>query len=694
MALVPTMHQSVSAKTLLMVLSVATSPQALRDAGYAIVEAQGADATTLAGRHAEQVVALSPEPDSRQPEVRPLSKLFLLVERPYDDLKPVWKKAMSSVGRSKVIESTRPWLDARLIWFDLLVAAHPEVARELAEKTDGARLRAALKAGAITEPELQLRLQLAASEGERSPDRLAELETLKGRTSRGTEAVISDSFGWWNKETTELTLTVVDAQWLLGRPATLFALDRHDVEKDPNYERNSLTPNYVGMGGTRSPFRLHDWVPAPAAVAVVEALAPFGVKLGSSPLEFVPAPAHVGPVAMLVQPPAQLPKVAGERVALQAVEGLPADSRTLHRVVALPGGDLAVTVEYVDPKLGFQWGVYRVHRDRHALRAKALWTGAYGGKRLALSADGAMLWFAELSEEKVRAHRVTLAKDRLESATVTMPAGLTAHENSQPAQDWFNSFVLDADQRPVGLMKGSDESWVLVGLNEKLAPIARGRSGRSAVAHTMRLARQVPSGKRGDPAADWGSGWWLTDDLVAHLDTTGRTTKAVALPPAPRRDTPLLEPLLFPAAGTMLIGFNSQAEEAAPDDPSRPRRMRNIDGVHLVNLAAGEVQRSAHSTVTSLGCAARSAGGRWFALGGGSYPQGQPGGVFDARTAMLALLLEYPTPVSDGVRSLAFAWDGHSVWGSDSEALWRWELPAHHVDAAAPGTFPDQVYRP
>ena len=123
-----------------------------------------------------------------------------------------------------------------------------------------------------------------------------------------------------------------------------------------------------------------------------------------------------------------------------------------------------------------------------------------------------------------------------------------------------------------------------------------------------------------------------------------------------------------------------------------PKRARFV-GMHVVDLKSGHVLSALLGSANNLKAAARSANGRFLAMGttyttGGWKHRVTLWDVAQGRTP--AQLDTSSIPRDSEIQALAFSWSGSALWALGTRELMLWQLPAALRDHATRGAAPDQ----
>lgn len=115
--------------------------------------------------------------------------------------------------------------------------------------------------------------------------------------------------------------------------------------------------------------------------------------------------------------------------------------------------------------------------------------------------------------------------------------------------------------------------------------------------------------------------------------------------------------------------------------------------MHVVDLKNGHVLSPLLGAADSFKAAARSANGRFLAMGT-TYKAGgwqHRVALWDVAQGRTPVQLDASSlPKNSEIQALAFSWDGSALWAIGTRELMLWKLPAALRDRAGQGAVPDQ----
>ncbi|TCV92686.1 hypothetical protein EC912_10624 [Luteibacter rhizovicinus] len=650
---------------------------------------------------------------------RAATEVHLLIDAPFAEVQPAVKKALAGLGQFD--SSTENSLLAYQIdgWGEVLLSRRPDLRNALAKHFVQPRLELALKEGLLTAAEVDQRMALARADVTSAPQAGYALDAFQA-TYPNYYANQNRSYGVLEKSRSKLSIYVFDVSAAFGHPATAVRISREDTYPNPDYstlrEIRESSRRSILSSGTPS-ILTGSVVPASAFDPVRTALASIGaghsVRIAPTPRTWLATvePVRTVPTIILTPPQTDRPPIEAETVPWARIAGAQADAITYpHDLLTLPGGDLLLSASRIDTAR-----VWRLQLEGNQWKATTLWQGDEGGGRqLALSADGRTAWFSGASNAKEAAlFSINLETDRVTAYAVNLPADVSK-----------SRWELMGDQLPAYFnhsysyenKDGNSQrrEWVEV-LQAAAKPPADG--GAWSFQSTLKSARQSMMSAQISPVRWRGQkSVWLEDQPgVSVLDAaSGRVLRAFALPQ--RFGTPnstdatgqaqwVPRSLGSPEANWIATGFILMLKDDGSLPPkldANPDRHNRFDGdrfvgMHVVDLDDGHVRLSALlGRSDSLAAAARSANGRWLALGSNSVrPGGSKGpkvALWDVTKGQASVQLLAPRNRDPDLHALAFSWSGSDLWAFCDGGLLHWHLPDAFKDAASHGSFPDQSH--
>ena len=668
------------------------------------VAAKSLDDETPAARQGERVLAWQ-----KGRSLEPAQQVFLRVDAPFAQVQPLLQAALSGLGGYKASQASQTLAYLSDPWPRVWLSRRPDLRAALVQGEERAALEQAVREGAMSADEARAELAWALASTDSAPQDRIGMPAWQAQTPSFL-ATRQERFGLWRSSRGVTTMEAFDAGFLFGRPTTAVRLEREDTYPNPRYKFFDWNRNILSSAPAKE--LTHRLVPAPAFEALAAALRraqlPFAVA--SSPLAWAEPVALPEPPAVRLQLPGESRLLRPQSFALSRLPEFPEGITYPGTLLALPGGDLLLSGEFFRHGRREQ-GVWRLSRQGATLAAQAVWTGHSPGRRLTLGRDGGTAWFSGLAsaDGAPQLFRYDVAARRLVSGPVpSLPPAGGADDKAWPDNDW----LLDGEQQPLAWTRshsgtGSATAWQLQGQ----AP----QEGRWKAAERLRSTRpaHVPDTPSPVLLRQARRLWTIDRSLVEWDADSGRLLHSWPLPqrfgdfpPAPgvQHGPSGWDPQALGSAegGWVAMGFTYLLPETSPGVPLIETRAAGAEkqavprerhsGVHIMDTASGRVRLSALVGPGLLSTFARSAGGRWLAVGGDpAWPR-----LWDLASGGAGYRLAGPAPTDARMAhpsALAFSWDGRSVWGLSRHQLLRWELPAEAADAAGGGRFPDQSRR-
>lgn len=669
------------------------------------------DGATVAARRKEQILVWD---NGKAGQVA--SSVLLLVEAPYRDVQPVVQRALESQGKFTAREENGPLSYLPSGWDEVLLSHRSDLRHALAERFALPRLQLAVTQGALTPAEMEQRLAQEYARVDSVPQDRNALDAFRV-TYPDWYATQHHSYGLTGKQESTLSVDVFDVTAMFGHPATAVQIRREDSYANPNYHPLTGLAHFNILSTPPARTLSDNIVPASVFLSVRDALAslPGKMEIARSPLAWVQtvAPATATPSLALMAPATDVPVIKAQAISWDV---LVADRRSRlypHDLLALPDGDLLFSAEVSDGS-GRPQGVWRLHQASGEWKVEEIWRGAQGSRQLSLSADGRTVWFD--GTDARQASRELLAYD-------VDTHHVTHHVVTWPGVDrddiYSLRWELAGDQQPAIFnhdYRLGDDSKNLLGY--EFLSVLRPVTPPSPADDTWPFGTAFSSARQSMMSVRmqgntliWPVRWrdpkvfWVEDQPgIAELDaSSGRVLRALALPqrfgsPDPDDATGAAQwvpkPLGSPEAGWIAAGFVLMLADDGHMPPSLDKTGNRNDrfvGMHVVNLSDGRVLSALLGRADTLEAAARSAHGRFLALGANGIKHSGPHVVLwdvaQARTPV-----QFETSSQRELHALAFSWNGADLWALGDRELFRWPLPDSLRDAAVQGSFPDQSH--
>ncbi|MFT4247469.1 MAG: hypothetical protein QM581_05430 [Pseudomonas sp.] len=658
------------------------------------------------------------------------SVAYLLAEAPFAQVQPAVARALQPQGRLEIDAGRSPLAYQRDGWDKVLLSRRPDLRAALVERDALPYLRQAVAQGAITADEMRQRLALAHASLESAPQDRIEVDAFQQPYAYWL-ARREDSHGFIGRQKSRLEVYVFDVSAAFGHPATAVRISRNDSYPNPDATLLKQLKNFDIL--STSPASRIDGGVVPASVfkavrgALLALPGPVTVAVADAPQAWIQPPALPPvPALALTAPAADVPALQPEAVPWGAlvIGGDPARYAPLYprELLALPGGDLLVSAELMDDT-GPPVRVWRLHAKDGGWQAEDVWRGAGGAATLSLSADGRTVWFDGSAQRDAAPSLIAydVASRRLDVRRVAW-AGGDRDDFKFEGQNW----VLDGRQQPAIFTyftrPYSERTEGDGRFNDFLRVLQPAPAGRWSFAPRFDAPRQslmqdvrILRGNSLILPVRWreSSAFWIEDPAgIARLDAaSGRVLRAIALPqrfgePNRANATGMAQwvprALGSPQAGWIATGFVLMLHDGGnamppPLDGSAGEVERFV-GMHVVDLQSGEVLSALLGRSGTLEAAARSANGRFLALGSqadrspnvaGESSRGFPLALWEVAQRRTPVRLDTSATRGDA-HALAFSWNGEDLWVLGDRQIYRWRLPPALRDAAGQGAFPDQ----
>lgn len=652
---------------------------------------------------------------------------YLLVSAPFDQVQPLVQGVLQRMGPMKADTPTGRLLDLSDAWGKVLLSRRPDLRAAIAEQAVEPKLQQALQQGAITRQELDWRMDQARAR----VDRLFQGSNVPAlqATYAYWDARQDRSDGTTSQYRSALFVGVQDVSAVFGHPATVVQLRRYDTRPDPDYSLwKALTLqdlDLLGGGRTQSSTADVTIVPGDVFTALSDALAavPGKLEIAASPdaWQLPSVPSMPPPAITLVTPDQTAPVLKPLFMRWDTLVTDPSQRTLLypHDILGLPDGSMLFSAQVSDNR---GWGQYlwRLHAVNGSWRADEVWHGKDGPRRMMINGDGSAVWFDGQPEDRnaPSLYRYDIASRKVNRYEVVWPKETDWRTYQMSDLDWILADDLPANfwhdirfreqpsnpvgsqyltvQRPAAPPPGADGTWPFVttlsSVRQSLMDEISG-SGNPLI----RPVRWRPSGS-----------YWTEDPQgITELDArTGRTLQTITLPqrygiPAPASAKGIAQgvpkPLGSPQGHWIATGF----ELLLQDDGSIPPSVTNVRphgvsfvGMHVVDLKSGHVLSALLGQADTFKAAARSANGRFLAMGTTSIKAGIPtqrAALWDVAQGRTPVQLDASSlPRDDEIHALAFSWDGSALWALGHRELLLWQLPAALRDRATRDGTPDQ----
>ena len=675
----------------------AALPPAPENAPWTLVEASKLDPASTAARAKDHLLVWRENNGEA-------ASVVLRIELPFDKARLAVKDALREFGGLDETDTPRLITEMGAGWNDAIATLHPEeqgnsLRNSVESSALSPRFARAIEKGALLKQEPEWFRQ-AEQVRARLSGEVSQVRAFQGKKTPFWEARLKRSYGLFSGYSSTLTVSVTDAGFLHGRPVSYVEMQRIDERPNPRYVSTiqqlkimaggEPPPDYNILSGKQSKTLESLVVPGAEFMGVLKALEGSGqrVSVASSIMD-------------TIERPPQKPSPAGEAMIKSgkaellkgsttpwASFGLASGMRFADILLTLPDGDLVIGADAFDDRSQGNSALLRLTRSGSGWRHEVLWRGAQTGSRARLSHDGKLLWLvgdpgpdAQGKDRPRSVYRIDLQ---------------TRKTDSWPLQDakgeeisWSFGWALDADQRPISFNYDSahyeDQPLALMHLAQASGKVERGQPVLRSPYADMSLKLI------GQPR---GQGVWVLDLSLAEIDPrSGRTLRAWRAPLGSDQGIHPA-PLLMQGGAEAAVSFTVSAVGPNLDviaDDKHLAASAQHSGVQVIDLANGKPRFSVLAHPGGLKSVARSACGKWLALGGGSKEHKQPALLLDARTGQHQLHLDIGPEKSDSLRSLAFSWDGQKLWAIGHAGLIEWKLPAGLSEAHKAGCYPDQV---
>ncbi|KVS71158.1 WD40 repeat domain-containing protein [Burkholderia cepacia] len=652
--------------------------------------------------------------------------VFLLVSAPYDQVQSLVERVLQRT--SPVKASADSWQLQNLPdpWSHVLLSRRPDLRAAIADHATLPRLQQALQQGAITRQELDWRMDQARARVDRlfSGSGLPALQP----TYAFWEARQDHSDGITGQYRSALFVRVQDTSAIFGHPATVVQFGRIDSRPNPDYSLwKALTLQDLDVfsgNRTQSSRTGISVVPADVFTALTDALSalPARLEIATSPAawQLPSAPSMPPPAIKPVAPDPSAPVIKPSIIRWDKFVTDPSQRTLLypHDILGLPDGSLLFSAQVADNR-GWNEYVWRLRAANGALQADEIWHGKEGPRQMMINGDGSAVWFDGQPDAKSKPclYRYDIASSKVDRHEVVWPSETDWRDHQMSDMSWILDDDLPANfwhdlrhgekdanpvgsafltvQRPASPPPGNDDPWPFV--------------------TTLSSVRQslMDEISNGSNALIWpvrwrpsGSYWTVDSQGLAELDArTGRTLRTIVLPRrfgAPDSVSAAgiahwaPKPLGSPQGQWIATGFELLLDDDGSTPPPvkapDPKRTRFV-GMHVVDLKNGHVLSPLLGAADSFKAAARSANGRFLAMGT-TYKAGgwqHRVALWDVAQGRTPVQLDASSlPKNSEIQALAFSWDGSALWAIGTRELMLWKLPAALRDRAGHGAVPDQ----
>ncbi|WP_334047464.1 hypothetical protein [Burkholderia cepacia] len=652
--------------------------------------------------------------------------VFLLVSAPYDQVQPLVQRVLQRTSPVKASANSWQLQNLPAPWSHVLLSRRPDLRAAIADHATLPKLQQALQQGAITRQELDWRMDQARARVDRL-FRGSGLPALQP-TYAFWEARQDHSDGITGQYRSALFVRVQDTSALFGHPATVVQFGRIDSRPNPDYSLwKALTLQDLDVfsgNRTQSSRTGISVVPADAFTALTDALSalPARLEIATSPAawQLPSAPSMPPPAIKLVASDPSAPVIKPSIIRWDKFVTDPSQRTLLypHDILGLPDGSLLFSAQVADNR-GWNEYVWRLRAANGALQADEIWHGKEGPRQMMINGDGSAVWFDGQPDAKSKPslYRYDIASSKVDRHEVVWPSETDWRDHRMSDMSWILDDDLPANfwhdlrhgekdanpvgsafltvQRPASPPPGNDDPWPFV--------------------TTLSSVRQslMDEISNGSNALIWpvrwrpsGSYWTEDSQGLAELDArTGRTLRTIVLPRrfgAPDSVSAAgiahwaPKPLGSPQGHWIATGFELLLDDDGSMPPPvkapGPKRARFV-GMHVVDLKNGRVTSALLGAADTFKAAARSANGRFLAMGT-TYKAGgwkHRVALWDVALGRTPVQLDASSlPKNSEIQALAFSWDGSALWAIGTRELMLWKLPAALRDRAGQGAVPDQ----
>lgn len=671
------------------------------------------DAKVAAGRK-ERILVWD---DGKHPWVA--DEVLLLVDGPYGSVQPAVQRALNPFGTFTAQAENEFLAYLPEGWDRVLLSRRADLRDALVNGFTLPRLQRAVKEGAITPAEMTQRLARERARVDWAPQDRASLDNFRVTYARWyatqkRSRILSDAHD------STLTVAVFDVTAMFGYAATIVDISRADDFPNADAGLWKQLANFNVLGSSPARILSNDVVPAPVFEAVRDALAglPHRVDIARTPLAWEQPLAQpaTAPSLVLSAPGSDGPVIKAESMRWDTLVTSPRALLYPHDLLALPDGDMLMSAQVSDDS-GWLQHVWRFHETGDGWKAEEIWRGTEGADHLSLSADGRTAWFDGTADSK--APRALIAYD-------VDTRRLVRHAlNWAPTEEQNPHWELAGDQQPIffrhdyNLRSGdADDDKTRLGheyftaLRPDTPPSSADDTWPFHVAFASARQSMMSVRMKGNTLiapVRWrdAKAFWVEDQPgIAELDaSSGRVLRAIALPQRAGAPDPIdasgaatwvPTPLGSPEGQWIATGFVLTPDDDRLLPPSMKGafvRHDRIVGMHVVDLKGGHVLSAVLGAMDALPAAARSAHGRYLAMGSNGPMHGGPRvALWDIAQGRTPVQLD-ALPSKSEVHALAFSWQGGDLWALGDREFFRWRLPDVLHDAASPGSFPDQSHR-
>lgn len=651
---------------------------------------------------------------------------YLLISAPFDQVQPRVQGVLQRTSPVKASIDRWQLYNLPAPWEQVLLSRRPDLRTAIAEQAVLPRLQQALQQDAITRSELDRRMDQARAR----VNRLFQGSHVPALQATYTywDARQDHSDGITGQYRSTLFVRVQDVSAIFGHPATVVQFGRSDTRPNPDYSLwKALTLQDLDIfsgNRTQSSRTGVSVVPGDVFAALSDALSamPGKLEIAASPTawQLPSTPSIPAPAIDLIAPDPSAPVLKPLFMRWDTLVTDPSQRPLLypHDILGLPDGSMLFSAQVSD-KRGWNEYVWRLHEDNGAWRAEAVWQGKSGPRRMMINGDGSAVWFDGQPDDRGKPclYRYDIASRKVDRHDIVWPSETSWRDYQMSDLHWILADDLPANfwhdirhgekdsnplgseyltvQRPASPPPGTDNPWPFV---TTLSSVRQ-----SLMNDVTGSGNPLIWPVRWRPA---GSYWTEDPQGLAELDArTGRTLRTIELPqrfgaPNPANAAGVAqwvpEPLGSPQGQWIATGFvlllDDDGSMPPPVKLSGAKRARFV-GMHVADLKSGHVLSALLGPADDFKAAARSANGRFLAMGTTDNSRGWTHRValWDVARGRTPVQLDASAlPRDNEIHALAFSWDGSALWALGTRELLLWQLPAALRDRATRGAVPDQ----